>query len=57
MCTRLAISLAIKKAIDEYTEYLKEIGKTGTDGWVPCFTPNSWKDDFLIKRNKGGSGI
>lgn len=36
-----------KKAIDEYTEYLKEIGKTGTDGWVPCFTPNSWKDDFL----------
>lgn len=46
-----------KKAIDEYTEYLKEIGKTGTDGWVPCFTPNSWKDDFLIKRNKGGSGI
>lgn len=46
-----------KKAIDEYTEYLKEIGKTGTDGWVPCFTPNSWKDDFLTKRNKGGSGI
>ena len=38
-----------KKAIDEYTEYLKEIGKTGTDGWVPCFTPNSWKDDFLNK--------
>lgn len=36
-----------KKAIDEYTEYLKEIGKTGTDGWVPCFTANSWKDDFL----------
>lgn len=36
-----------KKAIDEYTEYLKEIGKSGTDGWVPCFTPNSWKDDFF----------
>ena len=44
-----------KRAIDEYTEYLKEIGKTGTDGWVPCFTPNSWKDDFLTKQNKGGT--
>ena len=43
-----------KKAIDEYTEYLKEIGKTGTDCWVPCFTPNSWKDDFLTKQNKRG---
>lgn len=41
-----------KKAIDEYTEYLKEIGKSGTDGWAPCFTPNSWKDDFLSKEYK-----
>ena len=43
-----------KKAIDEYTEYLKEVGKTGTDGWVPCFAPNSWKNDFLTKQNKRG---
>lgn len=43
-----------KKAIDEYTEYLKEIGKSGTDGWVPCFMPNSCKNDFLTKQNKRG---
>lgn len=44
---KMGYQFGYKKAIDEYTEYLKEIGKTGTDGWVPCFTPNSWKDDFL----------
>lgn len=54
---KMGYKFGYKKAIDEYTEYLKEIGKTGTDYWVPCFTPNSWKDDFLTKRNKGGSGI
>nr|DAF31459.1 MAG TPA: hypothetical protein [Caudoviricetes sp.] len=54
---KMGYKFGYKRAIDEYTEYLKEIGKTGTDCWVPCFTPNSWKDDFLTKRNKGGSGI
>nr|DAH79433.1 MAG TPA: hypothetical protein [Bacteriophage sp.] len=46
-----------KKAIDEYTEYLKEIGKSGTDGWVPCFTPNSWKGDFLNKKYNEVTGL
>lgn len=52
---KMGYKFGYNKAIDEYTEYLKEIGKSGTDGWVPCFTPNSWKNDFLSKQNKGGT--